>query len=406
MMQDKPCLSLVERDRRYKQVREAMKERGLDALLVWGHSGKWDWHAANIHYLSGGVGGNGFEGLLVFTHEGDPTIVKGHAHCYVEGWIEYGSWVPEQNFRSPEGGYLKTAVERLKELKLTKAAIGIPGMIQQTGIAFNMGMFTALREALPEADLRDASGLIEDIRAMKSPEEIVLMERAAEIGEAAIATLAKVARPGVPENEVVAAMFHTMISEGADLPIMFLWNTGQEMSSSLGKPMYVNRLVFTRKRPLQNGDVILMEFSPRFHGYCGHLNVPAVIGDWPPDKEYEKVYRAAQAAYRAGWNALRPGITAGELHKTFWEPFGAAGLMNSGLLFHGEGLGNEGLGIGGVITKGQDPTVIREGVTIAFEPKACLPGSTRGIMLGDVVQVTRDGPRRVGKREPEIVICK
>ncbi|MFC2057210.1 M24 family metallopeptidase [Chloroflexota bacterium] len=396
MMQDKPYLSLAERDRRYKLVREAMREHGLDVLVVLGHSGKWDWHSANIHYLSGGVGGNGFEGLMLFPLEGAPTIIKGHARSFVDAWIEYGTWVTD--FRPPEGGsQLNPIVKLLKELKLTKATIGLPGLHQQTGIAFSSEMFTALRAELPEADFRDASGLIEDIRAVKSHEEIVLMERATQIGEAAIDTMAEVARPGVPENEVVAAMYHTMLSQGADLPIMLLWNTG--------RAMYVAREVFTRRRPLQNGDVILAEFSPRFHGYCAHFNQSAVLGDWPDD-EYPKVYQAAQAAYRAGYNALRPGITAGELHKAFWEPFGAAGLMNSGLLFHGEGLGNESIGSGGPSTKKQDPTVLREGMTIAFEPKACLPDGTRGIILGDVVLVTRDGRRRLGKKEPELVICK
>lgn len=395
MMQDKPYLSLAERDRRYRLVRQAMRERGLDVLVVLGHSGKWDWHSANIHYLSGGVGGNGFEGLMLFPLEGEPTIIKGHARSFVDAWIEYGTWITD--FRSPKGGSLKPIVELLKQSKLTKATIGIPGLRQQTGIAFSSEMFTVLREELPEADLRDASGLIEDIRAIKSPEEIVLMERATQIGEAAIDTMAEVARPGVPENEVVAAMYHTMLSQGADLPIMFLWNSG--------RAMYVAREVFTRRHPLQKGDVILTEFSPRFHGYCAHFNQSAVIGDWPDD-EYPKVYQAARAAYRAGYNALRPGITTGELFKTLWEPFGAAGLMNSGLLFHGEGLGNEGIESRGPTANEKDPTVIREGMTIAFEPKACLPDGTRGIILGDVVLVTHDGRRRLGKREPEIVICK
>ncbi len=38
-----PRLSLAERDRHYKLVREAMKEQGLDVLLVYGDGGDWDW---------------------------------------------------------------------------------------------------------------------------------------------------------------------------------------------------------------------------------------------------------------------------------------------------------------------------------------------------------------------------
>jgi len=69
-MQDKSLLSSAERDRRYKLVRETMKQRGLDALLVFGDGSKWEWLMANIHYLSGGVGGNGEEAFMVFSARG------------------------------------------------------------------------------------------------------------------------------------------------------------------------------------------------------------------------------------------------------------------------------------------------------------------------------------------------
>ena len=35
-------LSLAERDRRWQEVRAEMANRGLDALIVWGDTGKWD----------------------------------------------------------------------------------------------------------------------------------------------------------------------------------------------------------------------------------------------------------------------------------------------------------------------------------------------------------------------------
>jgi len=400
MMQNKPYLSLAERDRRYKLVRQAMKERGLDVLLVWGDSGKWDWRMANIQYLSGGFGGNGDDGLMVFPLEGEPTIIPwGSAEAsssFIKGWIEYGIWITD--FRSREdSSYAKPAVELLKELKLTKATIGIPGLVKEDKILIPSAIFTELRAELPKADLRDASGLIEDIRLVKSPEEIALMEKAAQIGEAAIDTLAEVARPGVPENEVVGAMFHTMLSQGADLPIMFLWDAG--------RPSYIARLVWTRRRPLQKGDIILAEFSPRFHGYCNHLNQSAVVGDWP-DKEWEKLYQAHIASYRAGYNLIRPGITVGELAKAFNEPFAAAGFTPPrGISFHGEGLGNEWLSPL-LLTKEITSIVFREGNTVGFEPGVRSRDNSKGINLGDVVLVTRDGRRRLGKREPEIVICK
>ncbi len=214
MFQNKPVLSMEERDRRYHLVRAAMKEHGLDALLVYGNGSKWEWLMANVHYLSGGVGGNGEEALMVFPLEGEPTVILwGGGTEFGPGWIEYGSWI--KDFRGRENGsFINTAVDRLKELKLTRGTIGLPGMLEADAIQFPVSFYTALRELVPQATLKGASDLIEYARAVKSPEEIALMERAQQIGDATMDTMAEVIRPGVPYREVGAAAFKTMLSLG------------------------------------------------------------------------------------------------------------------------------------------------------------------------------------------------
>jgi Xaa-Pro dipeptidase len=406
-MQNHLTLSLKERDRRYTLVRQSMRERGLDALLIWGHSGKWDWHMANVHYLSQ-VGGNGEEGFLVFPLEGDPSLFIWHRSLYqVNAWLEYGSWI--KDFQSREdGSFVKPVVRVLKQLNLTQAKIGIPGLLEQDRIMFPFGIFTALSAELPKADFKDASGLIESLRAVKSEEEIALMERSAEIGEAAIKTLAEVARPGIVENQVIGAMFETMISEGAEIPIMWLYDAGRVRTGG-------GRLAFTRRRRLESGDLIFMECSPRVQGYASHFNQTAVIGEWP--KEGEKLYEAWRASYRAGFNALRPGITVGELCRAFHEALapsgfkyatadGPGGYNYGASFFHGSGWGNEPPQGRWPAAEKQAPIVLREGMTLAYEPGASLLDNSLGIRIGDTVLVTRDGRRRLGKEEPGIVICK
>jgi Xaa-Pro aminopeptidase len=407
-MPNEQYLSLTERDRRYKLVRQAMKERGMEALLVWGDSGKWDWKMANIHYLSG-IGGNGDEGLMVFPLEGDPTIVlwSGAMWSFVKAWKEYSSWVTDFRARD-DGTYSKAVLKILNEKHLAGAKIGVCGLLQQDSIMFPSGIATALRSELPKAQLVDASGLIEEIRLVKSDEEIALMEKATRIGEAALATVAEVARPGVPENEVVAAMFKTMLSQGADLPIMFLWNSGV--------PPYVARLVFTSRRPLKDGDIIVIEFSPRFHGYCSHLNQSVVIGDWP-DKEWENLYHAALATNRAGLKALKPGATLAAVQDACrkaldatgykWNEGGAPGGFRYGsAMFHGEGLGNENLGGMARTEKERQSQIIKIGQTFAFEAGACSLDNSKGINMGNIVVTTPGGARPLTTKEPEIIICR
>lgn len=406
-MKDKTYrLSVSERDRRYKLVREAMKERGLDALLIWGDGRDWDWGMANVHYLSQ-VGGNGEEAILIFPLEGEPTIFIWNCSIYqTKCWREYGSWVKE--FRGRKPSWSQAVAKGLKELNLTTATIGVPGLLEQDAIMLPFGIYTALREELSKTDFRNASGLIENIRAVKSQEEIALMERSAQIGEAAIDTLSETAKPGVPEHEVIAAMFHTMISQGADIPIMYLFDSGMVKTGG-------GRLGFTKHRILQHKDIIFMEFSPRVHGYASHLNQTVVVGDWPDG--LEKAYEAWVASYRAGYNAIRPGITVGELCEAFHEPVAAAGFKYSeggapegwsygGPFFHGTGYGNEHP-VGTLkMSEEMASTVISEGKTIAIECGASLPDNSMGIRMGDSVLVTHDGRRRLGTKEPAIMICK
>ena len=175
--------------------------------------------------------------LLKATH---PYSYGTAVYTRCNAWLEYGSWIKDFHARE-DGSFVKPVAKVLKQLNLTQATIGIPGLLEQDRIMFPFGIFTALSAELPKANFKDATGLIESFRAVKSEEEIALMERSAEIGEAAIKTLAEVARPGILENQVIGAMFETMISEGAEIPIMWLYDAGRVRTGG-------GRLAFTRRR--------------------------------------------------------------------------------------------------------------------------------------------------------------
>jgi len=64
-------LTLDERDRRWKKVRDAMEKRGLECLVIWGSYGRFRHFGANLKYLSN----ISAEGYLVFPLKEDPTLV-------------------------------------------------------------------------------------------------------------------------------------------------------------------------------------------------------------------------------------------------------------------------------------------------------------------------------------------
>lgn len=399
-MPNKPVLSLKERDRRYKLVRAAMKKQGLDALLVFGNGSKWEWLMANVHYLSGGVGGNGEEACVVFPLEGEPNVILWGGGAGVagsefgKGWMEFGSWITDWRGRTA-GSFAKTAADRFKELKLTRGTIGLPGMLETDRVQLPVGIYNTLREELPRANIKGVSDLIEAIRWVKSAEEIALMKKAQQIGDDTMDVMAELIRPGVLYKEVGAVAHQTMLSQGCDTPLQFIMHVG----TSRG------RMTFTQSTPFKKGDVILVEFSPRVHGYCGHFNKALVVGDWP-DKLSEKVYQTAMASYHAGCDALEPGITTGELAKAFYAPIAAAKMNPRSIFCHGTGLGTEGASCRMGMNEKQSSVVIREGVTLGVEPGARSLDDKYAINMGDVVQVTRTGARPISKRKLEIMICK
>ena len=63
-------LTRDEGERRWKLVRGAMEERGLDCLIVWGSFGNFSSLSANLRYLSNSAN----EGYLVFPFQGEPTL--------------------------------------------------------------------------------------------------------------------------------------------------------------------------------------------------------------------------------------------------------------------------------------------------------------------------------------------
>jgi Xaa-Pro aminopeptidase len=383
-------LSRAERDRRWAAVRAQMRSRGLDVLVVWGDSGKWDSKMANVRYLAQ-IGGNGEVGTCVFPLDGEPTILLWSDMMTLE-WLSAQDWVADlRSVRVPSWWsrpvWSEGIAGRLTELGLGAGRVGMVGL-EGTEVEGDIpyATFHKLQQALPEARFENATDIVESLRLAKSDEELAQIEHATAIGEAAADVLQEMARPGVPEADVYAAMVETMLRLGSESPIMFLWGAGQ--------PNRATRLTFARGRSLALGDVIDTEYSPRFNGYYSHLQRPAALGEMPP--LYGRLFEASVASYEAGLEDLRPGRTVADLCQTMMEPIRQAGFsMYQGVLFHGIGLGWE-RPYGN--PDSTDATVLRPGMLLAFEPGAATPDLRHGVHVGEPIVVTADGWRSLSAR--------
>lgn len=386
-------LSLHERDRRYTRIRASMRERGLEALIIWGSSAKWDSKTANIRYISQ-IGGNGEEAMAIFPLEGEPTVFL-WSPIMREEWLESQRWVRDLRARRPN--WSEVVVERLREMGLDSACLGVVGLEgREPEGDIPYVTYNRILEGCPRARFENATGLLEEIRLVKSEEEIAVIREAMRIGDEATEVLYRMSRPGAREREIFAEMVRVMLHGGAEHPVMFLWESGF--------PDRARRLTYNYDRALRAGQVVCTEFAPRVQGYYGHFQ-RAVAVEYP-SPPYDQLLEISALAYQKAMSAARAGITVGELFDACAEPILSRGLeIYKGPLFHGVGLGWETpLGMPGMSERLRSRKLV-ESMTLAIEVGAATEGRSKGVHLGDVVVVREKRVESLSRFPVEMVVC-
>ena len=91
----------------------------------------------------------------------------------------------------------------------------------------------AIQDTLPQAKSVNATEMMQEIRAVKSAEEVSLLERSAAIVEKTIEAMVENANPGVSEKELYGAMVHAMLANGGELPTLFFLSGGRGSATAL-----------------------------------------------------------------------------------------------------------------------------------------------------------------------------
>jgi Xaa-Pro dipeptidase len=385
-------LTLDERDRRWKKVRDAMEKHGLECLVIWGSYGRFRHFGANLKYLSN----ISAEGYLVFPLREDPTLVMFFARPDPTAWVMDG--------RTGHPHYSKVISDRIRELHLENGRIGVVGLSGYDGeMGFPHTTYVAITRNFPRAKFEDAAEIMTEARIIKSPAEIRCLELGCETGERIIQVIGDTAKAGVSDSEVRARVMDTLFREGCEPDSMFLYHSGTEILHAGQGGQYKP----PQSRLLRNGDVILTEFDAVYSGYVAQYNQPFSIGE--PDQEWKEIFAVAANAFNQGLDALKPGITTGELYRTILSPITEAGYTSTNPAFHGLGLGLEDpVSIFPAQTEYRPDTSLKmqPGMVVEFEPHVVRPDFKKGASLGSPVLVTETGCRLLSKNwKPEVRIA-
>jgi Xaa-Pro aminopeptidase len=390
-----PKFSLAERDRRWARVRYFMKSAGFEALIGFPNQSHWDQFQADHRYLTQ-IGGHQTEVAVVFPASGEVTaFVRGGNE--VEWWEIAQDWVGD--IRPSRRTWGDPVIDRIRELKLERGRIGVcglKGLLRAPEGTVCWGIFEKVRSALPNAIFESATELMQNARSVKSAEEIARIEKSAEILDAVVRAVMDKARAGVMENEVVATIWHTIISHGGDYPSMTHWGAGKEVP-------WACRIA--PHRPLEPGDIFNMELEAKYGGYIAQTVQAGCLGERP--KELVRAFEVSCRIFDALLENIKPGVSYRNLLSEYQKMVRDTGLIPKGMLLHGRGLGEDRPQITGetdqqVYGRPQYTMhldcVVEEGNVMVLKPAAMSADTPDTIRCGDTIAVEKAGARRLGKR--------
>ena len=292
--------------------------------------------------------------------------------CYCEErQMRQDSWMTDIRTYLEFREHPMTALaENLKEMGLAQADIGIERHFLTAADADRLG------EELPQARLRGADRLFDQVRAVKTPDELEILTRGACVTEEAIQATFQAARPGQSEKTVADDLSGRVLHAGA---------TSQWITLAVGANTPVNH-PFPSSKPLSPGEILRVDVGGTFQGYQSDVARTAAIATVTP--EQESVYHRLRAAQRQTIEAARPGVRACDLYFTCGRELEQRGLsMTSQAAGHGLGIGMHEF----PVLHGRETAEIQPGMVLNLEP-AVLDSQGFLYHLEDLFVVTEAGP--------------
>ena len=348
-----------------ERIRQRLHEESLDALLVT--------NPYNRRYMADFTGTAG----VVFITKEEALFITDFR--YVEQATEQavGYTVVEQK---------RTVVEQVAD-EVVRLGVRTLGFEKDH---MTYGEFEIFEEYV-DAMLVPVSGWVEQLRLIKTEEELSILQRAADIADETFEHICTYIRPGVSELDVANEMERYMRSLGATQS-SFDSIVASGMRGALPHGVASDKLI-------EEGELVTLDFGALYNGYISDITRTVAVGE--PSDQMKEVYEIVLAAQKRGVEQIRPGMKASEADKVVRDV-----IVDKG---YGEAFGHStGHGIGLEVHEmpalsSRNDTVLQCGMAVTVEPGIYLPG-VGGVRIEDDIVLTETGNRRLTTSSKELRI--
>lgn len=302
----------------------------------------------------------------------------------------YAPWLQPENCRAgmlglrgavaPEVGLMRRAIAELKGILADHGVADAPIGIDIVEPPFLFEMQDAGLTVV------DAQQVMLDARAVKNPDEIMLLSQAAAMVDGAYQQISEALKPGVRENDIVALANKYLYEQGSD--------DVEAINAVSGERCNPHPHNFT-DRLIRPGDTCFFDIIQSYNGYRTCYYRTLNVGSSTPSQR--DAYTRAREWIDAAIELVRPGQTTDVIAKAWPKAtdFGFATEMDCfGLQFgHGLGLGLHERPIISRLNSLEHPAEIQEGMVFALETYCPASDGYSAARIEEEVVVTADGAR-------------
>jgi Xaa-Pro aminopeptidase len=240
-----------------------------------------------------------------------------------------------------------------------------------------------------------AETLVNPLRRIKKADELAAMKRACDVVDSVMADVEGKVVPGVTEIELASEVAYRMKLAGSRTES---FDTGVW---SMGPGDDRDATVRVSETPLRTGMGVSFDFGAVVEGYCSDFGRTVHIGE--PDAEYLRVYELVMAAQQAGIDAVRPGVTAAEVHAATRRVIVDGGYGDWFRHRTGHCIGMDVHELPYISE--EDDTPLEEGMTFTIEPSVFWPGHV-GVRVEDIIVCGPLGGHKLNEHPTTMVVSQ
>ncbi len=363
---------------RLERTRRAMEKAGVDLVIVTDPS--------NMHWLTG------YDGWSFYVHQcvlvpdaGEPIWygrgqdangAKRTAYLAHDNIVGYPDHYVQSNERHPMD-LLSTIIE---ERGWANASIAV----EMDNYWFTAAAYASLVKHLPNARFKDAQGLVNWQRAVKSETELDYMRKAGRIVEAMHRRIVEKAEPGIRKSDLVAEIYDAGI-RGVDgfggdyAAIVPLLPSGADASAP--------HLTWDDK-PMRSGEGTFFEIAGCYRRYHCPLSRTVFLGK--PTQAFLDAEKATLEGMEAGLAAAKPGNACEDIANSFFAVLKKYGIVKDNRTGYSIGLSYPpDWGERTMSLRPGDRTELRPGMTFHFMTGLWL--ETMGMEITESIVITETG---------------